>query len=173
VVDTRSVLAKRGLVTGPNPTDCGKAGSKQHVGVDRHGIPLLVTLTAANEHDSIHFAGLIAALSAVKQRHGYRRKRPDKAHADKGYENPRCHRVLAVRGIRVRIARRKVEGSERLGRHRWVVVRSLAWLARYRKLALHVTFLTLACALVCIGRLANQVLKPAISSANGPGSSGW
>ena len=120
-----------------------------------------MTLTAANEHDSVQFEGLIAALPAVKQRHGYRRKRPDKLHADKGYDFPRCRRFLSGRGIRVGIARRKLESSEKLGRHRWVVERSLAWLARYRKLTIryerkpeiHVAFLTLACALVCLSKL--------------------
>jgi transposase len=86
----------------------------------------------------------------VKQPFGYRRKRPDKVHADKGYDHPRCRRFLRQRGIGVRIARRGRESSERLGRHRWVVERSLAWLARYRKLTIryerraeiHVAFLT-------------------------------
>jgi IS5 family transposase len=152
---------KGGFLTGPNPTDRGKPGSKQHVAVERHGIPLAVTLTAANEHDSIQFEGLIAALPRTKQRYGYRRERPNKVHADKGYDFPRCRQFLSRRGIRVRIARRKVDSSERLGRHRWVVERSLAWLARYRKLTIryerkpeiHIAFLTLACALVCLGRL--------------------
>jgi IS5 family transposase len=100
-------------------------------------------------------------LPAVKQRYGYRRKRPDKVHADKGYDFPRCRQFLSRRGIRVRIARRKVESSQRLGRHRWVVERSLGWLARYRKLTIryerkpeiHVAFLTLACALLCLKQL--------------------
>jgi transposase len=39
------------------------------------------------------------------------------------------------RGIKSRIARRGIESSERLGRHRWVVERTLAWLDRYRRLA--------------------------------------
>jgi IS5 family transposase len=152
---------KGGLLTGPNPTDRGKAGSKQHLVVDRNGIPLALTLTAANEHDSIQFEGLIAALPRVKQRFGYRRKCPDKVHADKGYDFPRCRAFLSRRGIRARIARRGVESNATLGRHRWVVERSLAWLARYRKLtiryerkpAIHVAFLTLAAALVCLRKL--------------------
>lgn len=61
----------------------------------------------------------------------------------------------------MRIARRKVESSARLGKHRWVVERSLAWRARSRKLTIryarkpemHVAFLTLACALICLHRL--------------------
>ena len=38
------------------------------------------------------------------------------------------------KGITPRIARRGVEPSERLGRHRWVVERTLSWLNRYRRL---------------------------------------
>ena len=104
---------------------------------------------------------MIAALPAVKQPFGYRRKRPDKVHADKGYAIPRCRQFLSRRGIRVRIARRGIESNQKLGRHRWRVEGALAWLARYRKLTIryerkpeiHVAFLTLACALVCLGRL--------------------
>jgi IS5 family transposase len=60
--------------------------------------------------------------------------RPEKLHADKGYDFPRCRRFLQRRGISSRIARRGVESSERLGRHRWVVERTLAWLSGYRRL---------------------------------------
>jgi transposase len=60
-------------------------------------------------------------------------KRPAKLHADKGYDFPRCREALRKRGIKARIARRGLDSSEKLGRHRrWVVERTLAWLARYR-----------------------------------------
>ena len=116
-----------------------------------------MTLTAANEHDSVQFEGLIAAIPALKQPYGYRRKRPDKLHADKGYDYPRCRQFLRRRHITPRIARRGVESSEKLGRHRWVVERTLAWLSRYRRLAIryerrediHFAFLALGCALIC------------------------
>jgi transposase len=68
-----------------------------------------------------------------------------------------------VRGARRedRIARKGVESSERLGKHRWTVERTLAWLAKYRRLAVryerlvavHRGFLHLACALVCLSYL--------------------
>lgn len=56
-----------------------------------------------------------------------------------------------------RITRRGLESSERLGRHRWVVERTLAWLnrlrrrtVRYKRLAnIHLAFLTLGCSLIC------------------------
>jgi transposase len=61
----------------------------------------------------------------------------------------------------VRIARRGIESSQRLGRHRWVVERTLAWLNRYRRLTIryerradiHQAFLTLGCALICFNHL--------------------
>ena len=59
-------------------------------------------------------------------------------------------------GNTLRIARPGVESSEILGRHRWVVERMLAWLSRYRLLAvryerladLYRALLMLGCALV-------------------------
>jgi transposase len=64
---------------------------------------------------------------------------------------------LRSRGIIPRIARRGIESSERLGRYRWVVERTLSWLNRSRRLkvryerraAIHHAFLTLGCALIC------------------------
>jgi len=94
-------------------------------------------------------------------RPGRPRKRPAKLHCDKGYDYPRCRRALRRRGITPRIARRGVESSKRLGRHRYVVERSLAWLVGYRRLQVRyerraevlVGFLHLACALICLKSL--------------------
>jgi transposase len=54
-----------------------------------------------------------------------------------------------------------VESSQRLGRHRWKVERSLAWLLANRRLTVRyerhadilTAFLHLACALTCAGKL--------------------
>ena len=69
--------------------------------------------------------------SAKKGKPGRARKRPGKLHADKAHDFPHCRRALGKRGIKVRIARRGVDSSEKLGRHWWVVERTLAWLAFY------------------------------------------
>lgn len=92
---------------------------------------------------------------------GRPRQRPEKLHADKGYDARHCRRYLHRRGIKVRIARKGVEDKTRLGRWRWVVERSFAWLNHYRRLAiryerreeLHQAFLDLACALLCLKTL--------------------
>jgi transposase len=61
-LDRGRVAAKRGgALTGLNPTDRAKAGTKRHVVVDRHGIPLAVRLTAANDHDGPVFEPLLDA----------------------------------------------------------------------------------------------------------------
>jgi len=60
-----------------------------------------------------------------------------------------------------RIARRGVESSQRLGRHRYMVERSLAWLVGYRRLEVRyerrvdvlLGFVYLACALICLRSL--------------------
>jgi len=150
--------------TGPNPTDRGKSGSKYHLLVDRRGIPLAVELSAANTHDSLLLEAMVDAIPPVKGprgRPGRPRRRPAKLHCDKGYDYPRCRRALRRRGITPRIARRGIESSKRLGRHRYVVERSLAWLVGYRRLQVRyerradilLAFLSLACALICLKSL--------------------
>jgi transposase len=56
------------------------------------------------------------------------------------------------------IARRGIESSERLGRFRWIVERTNAWVLAYRRLLVRcdrqaasvLAFLHLACALICL-----------------------
>jgi len=121
-------------------------------------------LTAANVHDSMVFEELVDSLPPVKGKSGRPRKRPDKLHADKGYDYPRCRRFLDKRSIKVRIASCGLESSERLGRWRWVVERTFSWMASHRRLVvryerradIHEAFLQLACALVCLNNLKRK-----------------
>ena len=125
--------------------------------VDRQGIPLAVKLSAANVHDSRMMLEVVDAIEPIKGQRGRPRKRPRKLHADKAYDSKALRAELRRRGITPRIARRGVESSERLGRHRWVVERTLAWLNRYRRLRvryerradIHLAFLHIGCALIC------------------------
>ena len=132
--------------------------------MDRRGVPLAVRLSAANVHDSKEFEPLLDAVRPIKGLWGRPRRRPAKLHADKGYDFDRCRAACRRRGIRPRIARRGIDSSERLGRHRWVVERTLGWLARFRRLTIryerrldiHLAFTTLACALICWNRLQDR-----------------
>lgn len=127
--------------------------------MDARGTPLGVALSSANRHDSTMLTATLDAVPPVRSgKRGRPRRRPKKLHADKGYDHRRCRRECRERGIEPRLARRGVDRSERLGRRRWVVERTLAWLARFRRLTvrherradIHLALATLACAIVCL-----------------------
>jgi transposase len=125
--------------------------------VDRQGIPLAVTLSAANVHDSRMMLETVDAIEPIKRPVGRPRKRPAKPHADKAYDSKPLREELRKRSITPRIARRGIESSERLGRHRRVVERTLSRLNRSRRLRvryerradMHLAFLHIGCALIC------------------------
>jgi transposase len=105
---------------------------------------------------------LVDAIEPVKRPgRGRPRKRPAKLHADEADDAKKCRQVLRKRGIKSRLARKGKENSNRLGRHRWVVERTLAWLAKYRRLVvryerradLHQAFFCFACSLICFSYL--------------------
>jgi transposase len=124
--------------------------------VDRRGHPLAVLTTAANVHDGTQLIRLVDAVVPIRQKRGRPRRRPEKLDADKGYDSQRNRRLLRKRGIVPRIARRGIESREKLGRHRWVVERTISWFHQFRRLRirderqgrLHRAFLWLACALI-------------------------
>jgi len=110
----------------------------------------------------------VPPVKGPRGRPGRPRKRPAKLHCDKGYDYPRCRLALRRPGITPRIARRGIEPNQRLGRYRYVVERSLAWLVGYRRLQVRykrradilLGFLHLACALICLNSL-NRTHRPA------------
>ncbi len=104
--------------------------------VDKKGVPLAVSISAANVNDSKLLQEVVDSVGSVRGRRGRPRKRPEKLHAAKGYDYLRCRRFLRKRGIKTRIARRGVDSSEKLGRYRWVVERAFSWLYRFRSLSI-------------------------------------
>ncbi len=102
---------KEGDETGINPTDKGKPGTKRHIVVDRGGIPLVSHLSGANRHDSMLFERLVRAIPPITAVRGGRRKRPEKLHADKASDIPRCRQFLGRRGIKCRIARKGISSD--------------------------------------------------------------
>ena len=153
---------KKGRLTGPNPVDRGKPGSKIHALPDRNGLPLTVAISAANTHDSHALKPLVNAIPAIRSHRGPRRRKPAKLHADKAYDIPALRDWLRHRGIIPRIARKGIESSDKLGKHRWVIEQAIAWLFGYRRLAIryernpshYLAFLTLGAAITCYKKLA-------------------
>jgi transposase len=99
---------------------------------------------------------LLDRVPPVRGRIGRPRRRPDTLLADRGYDHDKYRRLVWQRGIKPVIARRKTEHGSGLGRDRWVVERTFAWLHNRRRLLLrtdrqHETqeaFLDLACCLI-------------------------
>ena len=117
--------------------------------------------TAANVNETTMFQAVVADIPPVRIPAGRRRTRPAAVHADKGDDSRANRTYLRRRGIKSRIARRQVESSARLGRHRWRVERSLSWLRCLRRLQVRwdrdggrwFAFVLVAWAVVCFNRL--------------------
>src|SRR4051812_24295843 len=133
--------------------------------VDRNGIPLAIPLSAANAHDATQLIPLVDAIPPIigpRGKPGRPRRRPAKLHADKAYDSRELRGALLARGIIPRLARRGIDSSERLGRYRWVVERTLSWLLGCRRLGVRYErradllqgLLHLASALICVRFLA-------------------
>jgi transposase len=82
-----------------------------------------------------------------------------------GYDHDKYRRELRRRGIAPEIARRQTQHSSRLGRARWVVERTFAWLHHFKRLLvrydrrheIHEAFLAIGCCLVCFRRLSHSL----------------
>ena len=127
-VDSLSVRAKRGARRPgrTRPTAASLAPSTTSSST-RGASPLAVRLSAANAHDATQLLPLVDQIPSIigpRGRPGRPRKRPAKLHADKAYDSSPLRRALRARSITPRIARRGIDSSERLGRHRWVVERT-------------------------------------------------
>src|SRR3954467_11625631 len=133
----RQLLAARaawGKKTGPNPTDRRKAGSKHHVLTDANGIPVVARLTSANRHDVTQLLPLVDSIPPLRGRPGRPLRKPGVVQGDRGYDSQPHRDELERRGIASQLAKRGRPHGSGLGRTRWVVERTLAWLHRFRRL---------------------------------------
>ena len=152
---------KGGAATGPSPVDRARNGSKHHLLVDATGIPLAWTVTGGNRNDVTQLVPLVERVPPVRGKVGRPRRRPEQVTADRGYDHDTYRRQLRQRGIRPEIARRRTEHGSGLGRARWVVERTFAWLHHFKRLLvrydrrheIHEAFLAIGCCLVCFRRL--------------------
>jgi transposase len=158
IVDSCSVRAKRGGdLTGPNPTDRAKRGTKYHVAVNGDGLPVACAITAANVDDTLVFERLFLSAFAVMSR-------IRTVFADKGYGSEHHRHLCRAFGAEPHIHKRGQPRGSGLGRRRWPVERSNAWLLENKRLALRYdqldfvvrSLLQTACMFLVAGRLARQ-----------------
>ena len=156
VVDSCSVRAKRGgELTGRNPTDRGKLGTKYHVVVATDGLPLGAIPSAANVHDTRLFPHLLHLALAVCTA-------ITKLYADAGYDSADNRRRCLDQGIQPYIRQiGKAHGSG-LGTVRSVVEHDCAWLLANKRLDrrqdrlghIILALLTAACIFIIANRIS-------------------
>ena len=107
-----------------------RKGSKVHLAVDTLGHLLALRVTAANEHERDQVGALAEAVQAATG------ASVEVAFVDQGYTGEEPAAAAAAHGIRLEVV--KLPEAKRgfvLLPRRWVVERSFAWAARFRRLA--------------------------------------
>src|SRR5581483_7592915 len=110
--------------------DKRRRGSKVHLAVDTLGHLLALVVTPANAQDRAQVAELAEQVQAATGEH------VEVAFVDQGYTGDQPAQDAAQHGIRLEVV--KLPDTKRgfvLLPKRWVVERSNAWLARFRRLA--------------------------------------
>lgn len=157
VVDSCSVRARHGgALTGPNPTDRAKRGSKYHVIVASDGIPLAALPSAANVNDTMLLPALLRRALAVCAAIA-------RLYADAAYYSAENRRLCAAEGILPLIRQSGQPHGSGVGTVRCVVEHVNAWLLankrldrRHDRLTVIIdALLTTACLFVIANRLAD------------------
>jgi len=107
-----------------------RKGSKVHIAVDTLGQLLAVLVTPANEQDRAQVAALAEQIQEVTG------ESVEVAFVDQGYTGEQAAADAGAQGIRLEVVKLPIakRGFVLLPR-RWVVERSFAWMARFRRLA--------------------------------------
>ena len=151
-----------GDAVGPNPTDRAKPGVKRSLLVEADGGPLAITIAGANVPDAQLLAGTIDAVVLERPES----EPDDRQHLglDKGYDNDTGWEATIDHEYEPHIAMIRDERPPRPQRHkarRWVVERTIAWLAKCRGILIrwekeaanYLGLLQVACALLWFRRL--------------------
>ncbi len=107
-----------------------KRGSKTHIAVDTLGQLLAMVVTPANEQERAQVTALAQAVQAVTG------QQVEVAYVDQGYVGQATADAARAQGIQLEVV--KLPQAKRgfvLLPRRWVVERSFAWAARFRRLA--------------------------------------
>ena len=127
-----------GKSTGANPTDRSKSGNKRSiVVVDGKGVPLGITVDAANRHDMKMTKTTLQSIVVHRPEPTIRAKQH--MCMDKGYDYPEVYELLEDYGYTIHIPLRGEHrvNCKRIPRYRvrhWIVERTHSWMNRFRRL---------------------------------------
>src|SRR5260370_4662148 len=109
-----------------------RKGSKVHAAVDTLGHLLALRVTPAHEQDRSQVGELASQVQLITGEH------VELAYVDQGYTGQATEEAAAEHGIRLEVVKHtETKRSLLLLPRRWVVERSFAWAARFRRLTQH------------------------------------
>jgi transposase len=140
-------------MTGSNPTDRSKLGTKRHILTDTKGIPLSVVISSASTHDiklvtdvidNVVVKRSLSSSSSTKRKLSRKRKLQHLC-LDKAYSSKTVKQEIISRGYvphlpykrkrgEVRTETQRMSNRKRRPARRWVVERTNSWHNRFRKL---------------------------------------
>ena len=136
--------------------DRGRRGST-HLIACGQGNQLAVALTAGKVNGVTPALPLVAGIPPLRGRRGRPRRRPERLLGDRAHHSKKHRCALRARGISVKIAKPNSSHGSGLGRERWIVERTLAWLHQDRRLRvryerrgdIHEALLAIGCTMIC------------------------
>ena len=153
-----------GEMTGKNPTDRGKLGTKRSLMTDAAGIPTGLTVAGANVHDIRLLQDTIE--DCLDRFHCDQAAQGERICLDKGYDSAAVRELLeAVYGYEAHVRSRSQERESKKKKgsrtRRWVVERTHSWFNRFRAILIrwekkidnHLAALHLACAYITFRRI--------------------
>lgn len=129
---------------------------------DAQGVPLLVVTTPANVRDERPFLAMLDALPTIRMPSGRKRRKPGAAVGDRGYGFPWIIKQVVRRRIQSLLDPRGSPHGSGLGKVRWMIERTMAWMTGFRRIVQCYerlpehwqAFNDLACCMICANRLA-------------------
>jgi transposase len=120
----------------------------------------LVKTTPANLRDEIPAVEMVESLPRIKNPRGRPRKKPGELLGDRGYGFPWIIAAIVMKRIKSLLAPRGSPHGSGLGKRRYVIERTMAWMDNFRRLRLcyektgkrFQAFNELACCVICAGK---------------------
>ena len=128
---------------------------------DAQGIPLVIATGPANQRDEELVEPMLKQFPPLPDRKGKVRRKPKVLQGDRGYGFPHIIKLLVRLVIGSLLAVRGHPHGSGLGKTRYVIERTMAWLSEYRRLKLCYErsgerfrgFHVLAACVICSNRL--------------------
>ena len=141
-------------MTGNNPTDRSKLGTKRHILTDKNGIPLSVVISSANTHDIKLVTDVVdnavIKIPSFKTKKTGRRRKLQHLCLDKAYNSETEEQELIKRGYvlhipqkrkrdeteeeEIKVITQRCSNRKKYSAKRWVVERTNSWHNMFRKL---------------------------------------